>query len=1414
MRTLVEMIKFKEPTGRLNRTLQRCVIFSILLICMGSIEAYMYFTTLMTYSKYVRNHTVLISNTDIFKIYFKHAVGRWVIEILFILLIVFVSELLTSLRDKKYNSFVRRLKQFNAFRSAVNQLVLCEKEIDSLLQAICDIATQSECFKVVCVVRPDEQGEASVLAFSGPEGCENGFPVSFHKVCDEKANSFTRAWHERRIIIDNTFDENCREEEKVWAKKYELSFHAVLPIYLDNKVWGLLSIYDDRVQKYFEDKFELLLNEIVRDISSLFTILYVRHIQVSLFNNRVVGVLLIKENVIQQANTYATEVLCTSLEGIINSSIEQFCFDRTDFQRILEVEQDLCSDECIKVPGVLINRQDGQLMIADFSGTRLSFPAEDLTLWAIENVTYRQLAEFFYKALIDVSDMILRAITEEEICSRVCVGLSYNTFFHTVWIGTCDRTEEKLVTIAASGDGISSIDQVSATTEEDRFFVPVQAWKQEKVFYRNDKTLSDDNHNETTYISHAWRSVLSAPIWRDGQLWGIMTFVSVYPNIFEEQTLIMCKRTASLIGYALEKLEHQRYYKDKQAQEALLARRDLLTGLPNRLALTEYLPQAFARARRYDTLVAVGVFDLDDFKQVNDIWGHAAGDDLLRELADRAQKTMRETDFIVRMGGDEFVIVFEGLSQTNFMLQITRALEHLHVIVETPFNVAENAQATVGMTMGVALFPTDGEDSDTLLRLADIAMYRSKKEKMIRQQWWYLASINEPIVQNNENEKKQEEICFEAYDSKAQAILTRFNVFLNELSQDFVKSFYDVFYEKDNYKRIFMFLSSRDITRLKSYQERYVRLLLSPIVTRKKIKRAAVKLGIMCFLSGIHAALLTEAYSLFRRLLISHLNKTLLRASDRYYILSIIETRLQDNKGTQLEMAYAVRQEYFERLCHLPDTLEEIVVTLRYLPGIQATVLFRMNAEGELVAERGEGLKGEELALLNSERYRPTLDENEKVGSSLAVLAWKTGRIQTSNAPTVAHWRDIALRLRIYSAVSVPILEKSGNVVAIINMYGRYPCQFETKFMQQFNQILQHYLLSVWDSTSTSTSTSIVDERSEHLRQRLFSGGLRMFVQPIIDTRTGDLLKVEALARLQDIDGHIVSPSVFLPFLDDIHLSRLFEEGFKQSLEILSCFEKQDLTTGVSVNMPPAYLLNFEGFKVVKAALSKYNIAADRVTIELLETEGVKQSIQNANLRHYKDIGFDVAIDDFGSGHSSLLRLSTFPFDVLKIDQSVLQNIYETPLQVFSMIRSVLNMSEDFSICVIIEGVENVDMLEAIYYLKGSYVQGYAVAPPMPSEEFVEWYRNYHNNWRSPTRITTPLGALACHWMSARAECVLISLEECPLTQWLKDSGLENEDVFKWHTDFHRGNICANDMQGLTTYLINRVIDSNPRKKG
>lgn len=173
-----------------------------------------------------------------------------------------------------------------------------------------------------------------------------------------------------------------------------------------------------------------------------------------------------------------------------------------------------------------------------------------------------------------------------------------------------------------------------------------------------------------------------------------------------------------------------------QRDEARRARRDVLTGLPNRLALMEHLPSAIARARRSGSWMAVGLLDLDDFKAINDGYGHAAGDNLLIALGRRLQGLVRAGDFVARLGGDEFLFVFEGLSPSEAQLQLDRALHRIHQAGDASIGLGAGQQVRIGMSMGIALFPHDGDHADALLRHADAAMYEVKQKKGKRLTWW------------------------------------------------------------------------------------------------------------------------------------------------------------------------------------------------------------------------------------------------------------------------------------------------------------------------------------------------------------------------------------------------------------------------------------------------------------------------------------------------------------------------------------------------------------------------------------------------------------------------------------------------------------------------------------------------------
>jgi diguanylate cyclase (GGDEF)-like protein/PAS domain S-box-containing protein len=160
------------------------------------------------------------------------------------------------------------------------------------------------------------------------------------------------------------------------------------------------------------------------------------------------------------------------------------------------------------------------------------------------------------------------------------------------------------------------------------------------------------------------------------------------------------------------------------AQQLLhFATHDVLTGLGNRRALTERLVQAIARAERTGEAVAVLFIDLDGFKHVNDVHGHSAGDEVLREVANRLLTIARRSDFVARLGGDEFVILLD----TDVELGTAVAFaERVLAALSPPIQIS-NGEAPIGASIGIATHPPLSNKAVDLIRQADAAMYSAKR---------------------------------------------------------------------------------------------------------------------------------------------------------------------------------------------------------------------------------------------------------------------------------------------------------------------------------------------------------------------------------------------------------------------------------------------------------------------------------------------------------------------------------------------------------------------------------------------------------------------------------------------------------------------------------------------------------------
>lgn len=166
--------------------------------------------------------------------------------------------------------------------------------------------------------------------------------------------------------------------------------------------------------------------------------------------------------------------------------------------------------------------------------------------------------------------------------------------------------------------------------------------------------------------------------------------------------------------------------RESKAQILHAATYDRLTNMPNRYLFTEELEQQITLAQHQQRLLAVLFLDLDRFKDINDSFGHSVGDQFLRAFADALLDHIRETEFVARIGGDEFAIITTNISSTE---QVSTLCRRIIDIMDKPFTI-QNNNLNAGLSIGVAMFPQHGSTPSSLLQNADLAMYSAKQDPL------------------------------------------------------------------------------------------------------------------------------------------------------------------------------------------------------------------------------------------------------------------------------------------------------------------------------------------------------------------------------------------------------------------------------------------------------------------------------------------------------------------------------------------------------------------------------------------------------------------------------------------------------------------------------------------------------------
>jgi diguanylate cyclase (GGDEF)-like protein len=313
--------------------------------------------------------------------------------------------------------------------------------------------------------------------------------------------------------------------------------------------------------------------------------------------------------------------------------------------------------------------------------------------------------------LSQIDKTILTRLDIAEVAKSALRCVRYITSAQVAILGLYEsETADSMRIYVLRRDGLPKIRAKFALTEELRLRIPdstAAVWTVEPPLPEHMLARLDAEDRVRTYWVHA--------IARGDRVWGVLMLGHASQLSLTEDQLSLLAGVHDRLEVAFASLE-----RDRKLQT--MAHTDALTGLPNRASMVTLLAQELARAQRDRGRVGILFMDLDHFKRANDTLGHAAGDALLRQAAERIRENLRAADTVARPGGDEFTVLLGNLPSERDAGLVARQLIKA---LSRPFEV-DGHTIYVGASVGISIYPVDGTEGAELLKKADSAMYRAK----------------------------------------------------------------------------------------------------------------------------------------------------------------------------------------------------------------------------------------------------------------------------------------------------------------------------------------------------------------------------------------------------------------------------------------------------------------------------------------------------------------------------------------------------------------------------------------------------------------------------------------------------------------------------------------------------------------
>ncbi|GAB3676199.1 sensor domain-containing protein [Salinisphaera aquimarina] len=396
-------------------------------------------------------------------------------------------------------------------------------------------------------------------------------------------------------------------------------------------------------------------------------------------------------------------------------------------------------DEVIRRSGQLMQTssraRDGGRTVVEVHRRALHQGGRWLIVSVVHDISARQRAEQsrarlerMYATLSATNEAILRATTPNELYQKVCDAAVDGGGFALATLVLADAAEGVLSVAASSGMSVETVNAFVLSAEPqstgDEGLVA-------ECIRRGEPCLSNDYLADSrTRRWHALArrggicSAAAVPLIEQGRAVGALLLAARRRRTFDQTSVGLLQRMAENIVFAQAHFEHEAERERSERYIEYMATHDELTGLPNRSLFNQLLELAIADADQVQRRFAVMFLDLDRFKVINDSLGHDAGDALLKIVARRLRASVRATDVVARIGGDEFLVMIE---QTEDHATAGAVADNILATIVDPVTI-KGHDYRVTASLGIALYPDDGREAKHLLKNADMAMYQAKEK--------------------------------------------------------------------------------------------------------------------------------------------------------------------------------------------------------------------------------------------------------------------------------------------------------------------------------------------------------------------------------------------------------------------------------------------------------------------------------------------------------------------------------------------------------------------------------------------------------------------------------------------------------------------------------------------------------------